>query len=109
MFLFNMKGHGFTAIIIQAIFAMVALFWGMINEEMVWGKPILRSIFPALCVLSALILCIPLLYLLQKWLDKKGRIATDSVYGLRPLTWGILSSAGLLIIITIAAGIQLIF
>ena len=89
MLMFNLKGHGVTAICIQALFCMIALFFGMVYEEIVWGIPVLNDIFPALCVEGGLLVSLPFLYLLQKWLDKKGR-TTDFVYNHRPFKWGVI-------------------
>lgn len=93
MFFIRVKGHGLTTIMIQGLFALTAIVMGMFQEHLVWGIPIVKDIFPALCVEAGLLLSLPFIYLLQKSIDKKGGTAEHSVYGHRPMKWGIISCA----------------
>ena len=103
----NFKGYGLLALIIQGTFMLVGLFFGMVNESMFWGVPIMSDIFPVLCIEASLVVSLPFLYALQKWLDKKGR-TEDSIFNKRPFKWGVLCCIWLAIITVVAMVILLV-
>ena len=105
IFLITVKGHGITAILIQSILGMVMMVVGLFHESKLRLPPMLADILAPLCIEVALIISLPLLYMLQKWLDKTGRLE-DSVYGHRPFRWGVISSVsfgGLILVASIVA------
>ena len=110
MIFISARGHGFTALILQALLAFAAIFVGMMCESLVWGIPVLMDIFPVICVEIGLLLALPLLWLLQKHLQKKGREADrDRVYGQPIFCWGVISAGGFLVFIVVISIIFLFF
>ena len=94
------KGYGALALIIQAVIAFACLCVGMVYESNFWGTPI-SDILAPLCVEVGLIISLPFLYMLQKWLDKKGRYE-DSVYNHRPFKWGVICCVFVAVIMIVA-------
>jgi len=96
------KGYGLLAIVIQAVIACICLFFGMVYESAFWGVPIIGDLLPAICMELGLIISLPFLYMLQKWLDKKGRYE-DSIYNHRPFKWGVICCVFVAVVMVAAA------
>jgi|GEM_PF-6945944 len=110
MIFISAKGHGFTTLILQALFVFAAIFVGMTNEAMVTGSPFLTDIFPVICVEIGLLFALPFLWLFQKYLRKKGRTAEDDcVYGQPIFRWGVISAGGLLAFAAVIIAIIFLF
>ena len=95
--IFRFKGYGLLALVIQGVIGFICICVGMVYESRFWGTAI-SDIFVVLCVEAGLIISLPFLYMLQKWLDKKGRYE-DSVFNKRPFNWGLICCGGMALII----------
>jgi len=103
----NFKGYGLLAIVIQCVIAFICICFGMVYESAFWGVPIIGDNLPGICFEIGLIISLPFLYMLQKWLDKKGRYE-DSVYNHRPFKWGVTCCVFIGVVIVLAAVVGIV-